>query len=140
YEENHMLLGLSRALNRNTAPAEIVQTIVDGLHEIMPFPWVGIQFGQSDMQVPDLSGKLVLSGTAPCDLKTLGRECEALFVSNTFPRLQAPGTTRLSKLVDSEVVAEPIMHDDQMIAVLVAGNKGGDDPGVQSFETQFISA
>src|SRR4051794_8706888 len=76
---------------------------------------------------------------AACDAKALHREFMTLLSTggSGFPRLQPPGSTSLAKLVDSEVVAEPIMHDDQMIAVLLAGNKGGEDPGVQSFETQF---
>jgi HD-GYP domain-containing protein (c-di-GMP phosphodiesterase class II) len=141
YEENQMLLGLSRALNRDVAATDIVQTICDGLREIMPFRWIGIRFAPSDQQVPDLSGKLVISGNPPCEVNRLELEIATMLNNSApFPRLQPAGSTAIAKLVDSEVIAEPIMHDDQMIAVLIAGNKGGDDPGVQSFETQFLSA
>src|SRR5262249_40193966 len=35
---------------------------------------------------------------------------------------------------------EPIKHDDHVLALLMAGNKHGDDSAVSSFETQFIEA
>ena len=143
YEENQMLLGLSRALNRDAGPAEIIRSICDGLMQILPFGWVGIRFGQDDQQVPGLSGALVLArASSPCDLAALEQEVGAILGGdlNRLPRLQPPDSSDITRLVGSEVVAEPILHDDVPIALLLAGNKGGDDPGVQSFETQFISA
>jgi HD-GYP domain-containing protein (c-di-GMP phosphodiesterase class II) len=141
YEENQMLLGLSRALNREASPAQIIQSICDGLMEIMPFGWIAIGFANNDKQVPELSGEMIMAGDPPCEPTALWREFAAILGGNitTLPRLHPRGSSAITNLVDSEVVAEPILHDDQTIALLLAGNKGGDDPDVSSFETQFIS-
>ncbi len=143
YEENDVLLGLSRALNRISSPAELVQKICDQLLDTLPFGWVMIQFQAKNKEVRDLADQHFLAGDPPCDRAALQRECAALLEAADRPdfvKLHAPGTSAISTLVTSEVITEPVLHDDRVIAILCAGNKHGEDPGVKSGETQFFAA
>lgn len=143
YEENNVLLGLSRALNRVSQPSDLVQKICDQLIETLPFGWVAIRFRAMNKAVRDLAGKMFIAGNPPCERAALERECAVMVqtaLEPGFEKLQNPGMTPLSTLVNSEVIAEPVMHDDELIAILTAGNKYGEDPGVKSGETQFFAA
>ena len=46
----------------------------------------------------------------------------------------------LATELSTEVLAEPIVHDGEVIGVLMAGNKGGDDPDLSSTEMQLADA
>lgn len=143
YEENDVLLGLSRALNRISEPPALVQKICDQLVETLPFNWVMIRFRAVNNEVRDLAGRSFVAGELPCKREALDREVTAMLDiagNPDFIKLQNPGDTSLATLVNSEVIAEPVMHDDRVIAILCAGNKYGDDPGVKSGETQFFAA
>ena len=143
YEENNLLFRLSHALNRVTQPVDLVQMICNELLKIFPFDWIGIRFREKNDEVRDLAGRLFLAGHAPCDPALLESETKALLQSvhgENWNRLLSPGKCGLATLVGSEVIAEPIRHDEQVLAMLMAGNKHGDDSAVSSFETQFIEA
>jgi len=73
YEENSVLMGLSRALNRDAGPVEIIESICQQLHETLPFGLLGIRLAATEKQVPELSEKLVLCGTPPAEAQKLER-------------------------------------------------------------------
>ena len=144
YEENNLLFRLSRALNCETPPAELVQMILNQLLEIFPFQWIAIRFRDHDRDVRDLSGKLLLAGHLPANAEDFDRLCARMIrelgVKDDWTKLLAPNESPIAAMVNAEIVAEPITHDNKVIGVMLAGNKQGPDAPISSFETQFLDA
>jgi HD-GYP domain-containing protein (c-di-GMP phosphodiesterase class II) len=144
YEENNLLFRLSRALNCETAPAKLVQMILNQLLDIFPFQWIAIRFRDHDRDVRDLSGKLLLAGQLPAALEEFDRLCgkmiRELGAKDDWTKLLLPHESPIAAMVNAEIVAEPITHDSKVIGVMLAGNKQGPDAPISSFETQFLDA
>jgi HD-GYP domain-containing protein (c-di-GMP phosphodiesterase class II) len=144
YEENNLLFRLSRALNCDTAPADLVQMILGQLLDIFPFQWIAIRFRDHDHDVRDLSGKLLLAGNLPANKENFDQLCakmlSELTAKDDWTKLLAPHESPIAALVNAEIVAEPITHDNKVIGVMLAGNKQGPDAPISSFETQFLDA
>ncbi len=143
YEETNLLFKLARYLNRIAVPRDMIDTACRQICQIMPFRWTAIQFKHSSDVAHDLDGCLFLAGDLPCDRDAFRQAADQLLAhtsTDNWTRLLQPDKDALASMVDSEVVLEPITHDDTVIGGLLAGNKQGPDPDVSSVETQFLDA
>lgn len=143
YEETNLLFRLARSLSCVRDPAELIQTLCNQLQQIMPFGWLAIRFHPHSGEVRDLAGRLMVAGQLPFELARLDEESLKLlsrFGGDDWTRLLEPHGSPLAALARSEVLAEPITHDDKVIGTLLAGNKTGADPQLSSMEMQFLDA
>jgi HD-GYP domain-containing protein (c-di-GMP phosphodiesterase class II) len=93
--------------------------------------------------VRDLAGRLIVAGRAPCDAPTLAEHVRALRPRagmSVIERILEPGAHPLATLAASQVLLQPIENEGEIVGVLLAGGKGGDDPALSSFETQLVEA
>jgi len=143
YEETILLFRLAGLMNSTAHPAQLIQAICDQIHEILPFSWLAVRFSPDSREVPDLAGRLILAGDLPCPTNTLDHAIVPLFEhadSDNWTRLLQPNASPLAALAHSEVLAEPITHDQRTIGLLVSGGKHGPDPDICSAEMKFIKA
>lgn len=143
YEETNLLFRMARYLNRIASPTQIMDAICAQAYEIMPFRWIAVQFNESPSVVKGLSGTLVMAGRLPCDQEAFQvASCQIVtgVALDNWTCLLDPAKNELAAMVGSEVVIDPIAHDNTVIGCLLAGNKGGPDPEVSSVETQFLDA
>ncbi|MBI1338260.1 MAG: HD domain-containing protein [Phycisphaera sp.] len=142
YEETQLLYQMGRMMNANAQPYEALTMACEQLRQVLEFGWVAIKLN-GHQPLAELSGSLVFSGELPCDIRDFTHECGALLADTTrdnWTRLLNPERHPLARLVNAEVITEPIIHDKQVIGVLMAGNKLGDDNEVSSVETQLVDA
>lgn len=146
YEEVNVLFRLSRFLNNITDPLELMNLLLQDIHGVLPFRWMALRF-HDDLPAlaltPELQGRLMLRGDVPCDREFLDAASRVMlqdWSADSWTRMLSPGTHPLAAQVSSEVLAEPIVHGDAVIGVLLGGNKGGDDPDLASTEMQFADA
>jgi HD-GYP domain-containing protein (c-di-GMP phosphodiesterase class II) len=146
YEETNLLFRLARLMNSLDDPAELVPTCCHQMLPIFPFKWIAVKFWERKNQVQGMTGVLVVAGDLRCDEGKFERVVIDQFAGNKhgdWTRLLLPGSGGVADLLDSEVIAETITHDGEVVGVLLAGNKQGACPmesDVTSGELQFIEA
>lgn len=143
YEETHLLFRLARLMNCEESPYQLMDTLCHQFQAVMPFNWVAVLFGSQDPVFEDLRTRLILSGNIPCPRESFLVEAQRLIepqAQDNWTRLLDPSGHPLAQLVNAEVAAEPIVHDNKQVGVLMAGNKRGPDPEMSSAETQFLDA
>ena len=120
-----------------------MQAVSQQIADIMSFNWIGIQFGESNSAASELAGKLFLTGELPCNHDLFRQKVQKLirqFSLDDWTRLHQPSQSDLASMVRSEILIDPIAHNNHVIGVLIAGNKHGPDPEVSSVETFFLDA
>jgi len=143
YEESNLLFKLTRHMNCTTDPAEMMNAACEETHSIMPFDWTAIQFNRSSLVTGKLAGRLFLTGNLPCNTHDFRIAVNQLLMHSSLDHwtgLLQPDHHAVATTVKSEVVINPITHDDVLVGSLLAGNKHGPDSEVSSVETQFLDA
>lgn len=142
YEETDLLYRMARLLNCGTDATRAIQTIGSQLQEVLPFGWMAIRFSPTSRGVRELAGQTIIAGEPPIEAGELGGMMDQLFDSpvQSWKKVHTPQRDELARRAGSEVVSEPITHDDKVIGVLLAGGKRGDDPNLSSVEIKFLDA
>jgi len=143
FEQTHLLFRLARLLNTRHDPVMMIEMVCRQIQPVLPFGWIALKFGTASCVLESLADKLIVAGGLPCDQERFNALAQAMTQrshSDDWTRLLDPADHELAALVKAEIVAELITHDDEPIGVLLAGNKGGDDPDVSSGEMQFLEA
>jgi HD-GYP domain-containing protein (c-di-GMP phosphodiesterase class II) len=143
YEETNVLYRMARLLNCVSDASQSVETIVNQLHQTLPFGWLAIRFGTTEGGVRELSGKTIMAGKLPCDPQLLKQVTDLMLDrqhENPQAQLLDPQHDPLAAATGGQVLTQPISHSDRLIGLLIAGNKSGPDPELSNFEMQFVSA
>ena len=143
YEEVSMLHRLGQTMNRVTDPPQFVSNMCEEMIENLPFGWIAIYFHEHDEVLPQLAGRTEVAGKPPCSLVLLRQEAEQLIQRadrEKWQLLPDPEHSELPRRADSEVVVHRITHDQRIIGLVLAGNKGGEDRVISSVETKFLEA
>lgn len=143
YEETYTLFRIMRFAASDGEPAMLVRTLAEHLLNVLPFAWISIQYRLSPQVVESLRGEMVLAGTLPVDRGAFNRmsaEIAKAFTADNWTRVLEPSSHELAKLVNAEVVCEPITYSGSVIGVVIAGNKTGKDPMLASPEMSFLEA
>ncbi|HMB95423.1 MAG TPA: HD-GYP domain-containing protein [Tepidisphaeraceae bacterium] len=143
YEETNLLYRMARLLNHVGDAAESVETIVTQLQQVLPFAWLAIRFNMQAAGVRELNGKTIIAGKLPCDVQLLKQLTDLQLDrrhDNSSPQLLEPQRDPLAAATGAQVLTQPICHSGRVIGMLIAGNKTGSDPQLNSFEMQFVSA
>jgi HD-GYP domain-containing protein (c-di-GMP phosphodiesterase class II) len=142
FETIDLLYSLGRSMNDLSQPRQFVEMVCQRIHGSMAFGWVAAWFG-NDAKVARLaSDDFALSGSPNIDmdylrsmLPTLVAQCEqagkALIV-NDFDGIPLPG--------DTQVLVQPVTRAGKVIGLMFAGDKGGDDPQVSSYDLHLLEA
>jgi HD-GYP domain-containing protein (c-di-GMP phosphodiesterase class II) len=143
YEETNVLYRMARVLNNVGDPSQAIAQVANQLQQVLPFGWLAIRISEKSQGVRDLAGKMLVAGQVPCDHSVIRQLSDPILSSGKASdraMLLHPQRDELARAVGAEVLAEHITHDDRVIGLLLAGNKGGPDPELSSFETQFLDA
>jgi HD-GYP domain-containing protein (c-di-GMP phosphodiesterase class II) len=142
-EESNLLFRLARMMNSDTTPSRLMAKVCEQLQEVLPFGWIAMKFRDDGVEVGDLAGRTLLSGHVPIVPAEFDRLAMAVihgWSGDERARLLEPARSEFASAAGSEIIAEPIAHDDKVIGALLAGNKANGDPDVTSGELQFMDA
>jgi len=146
YEETNLLFRIARLMNSLEDPAELIPTCLNQIHPVMEFKWIAVKFWVNQRYIKGLTGRLFIAGEPPCGNDDFERALVNEMserTSNNWTRLLEPTDPGLGSLLGSEVVVEQITHDDEVVGVLLAGNKAGTcamESDVTSGEMMFLEA
>ena len=143
YENIALLYGIGRSLRSIEAPIQMAQGICEQIRITQGFGWSVLRFERDPEDASGLSDACLISGDIPCDEQIFRKATWHLIQQQHdkhWDKLLQIGQHELADLVQSEVMLEPIRHDNQVIGVVMAGGKTGPDSEATSGDTQLLEA
>ena len=136
YEEINLLYTITGSMNSVNHPKRFVELACNELLQTLPYEWIGVQLRIGD-RLPRIGSELVYAGSAPANasgvVHSVANDIESTpIVSN--------GEDFVANRLGQATIIEPIMSDGNVIGVLVAANKQGDDPEASSVDIKLLSA
>lgn len=143
YENITLLYGIGRSMRSIAEPVRLAQGICDQILLTQGFGWSSVRLVADDQDVSGLSNACLTSGKMPCDEATFRKATNELIAEQYdkhWDKLLQIGQHPFADLMQSEVIIEPILHDDRVIGALIAGGKTGSDSEATSGDTQLLDA
>ncbi len=141
FETIDLLYGLGRSMGDLTRPDNFLEELVACLHRTMAFGWLGA-WVSPDARLPlDFCDRVFGTGDVPLTGSQLSK-----LVLDTRRLIDDPGSRILTRIEGvhmgpcDQVVVQPIMMAGDSCGYLVAGDKGGDDPQVSSYDLHLLEA
>ena len=145
YEEIHLYHTLIGNTSVSTTPTAFLNTVVEELHRVLPFSWIGVRVDMNSLNLPQIPNGIVISGPGldrqdgfcrfgDSMIKTMeGRE-PVIFDPSIDERFDVLGEC------GSSAVVCPIYGDSGVVGVLFAGTRSGDSEIASSIETKLLGA
>ncbi len=142
YETIDLLYSLGHSMNEPNEPAQFIETALTRLHEAMDFAWLGALFVNDPSQAPVVHDRLFTVGTPMMTEDALDRAVRELIQSLDDPRMRVILSDVEGFEPDGgpQVVVQPILRTGTVAGFLLAGDKGGNDPQVSSYDTHLLEA
>jgi len=143
YEQMSLLYQIAESMNRSTDPHGFVTMVCDLLLKTLDFEWIAVRFTSLTSLGRTIANDLVLVGKIPCSHTRYDRLAGELTTTAGIaerPMVLDRDDSELASLVRSEVFVNPLICDNDLAGLILAGNKGGHDPDVSTVDMQLISA
>jgi HD-GYP domain-containing protein (c-di-GMP phosphodiesterase class II) len=141
YEQTISLYRIGRSMNCLKDPEQFIQATCAHVRQVLGYEWVAVRYVTSSLAIDGLEDKYIISGGVPQpvdEFMACAKVCVDQMTEDSWTCVLSPGRHDLADLSGSQVIMEPIAHDQEVIGVLMAGGKQGDDPDVSSIETQLL--
>ncbi len=142
YETIDLLYALGHSMNEPNEPAQFIETALTRLHEAMDFAWLSALFVDDPARAPLVHDRLFTVGTPLMTEDALEQAIRSLVA-----RLEDPSMRVILSDVEGfepdggpQVVVQPILRKGTVAGFLLAGDKGGSDPQVSSYDTHLLEA
>lgn len=141
YESIDLFYGFGRSMNELAHPASVVRSICDRLFQTMNFGWLAARFVSDKSMAAQLASQLITVGTPSQPNESFARTTLDL-----LNHAEPDSPCFILNIVDPasheecQVLGQPIVCDGKLAGILTVGSKQGDDPHVNSYDTQLIEA
>ncbi|MBX3363263.1 MAG: HD domain-containing protein [Phycisphaeraceae bacterium] len=142
YETIDLLYSLGREMNEPNEPEQFVQRAIHRLHESLDFAWVAAIFVDDPRLAPVVNSRMFLYGQPT--MSPLELECA---IRNLIGRMEEPNIRHIISDATGfepdggpQIVVQPVLRDAVPAGFLLAGEKGGIDPQVSSYDTHALEA
>ncbi len=145
YEELNLLYTTIQGMSGVQRPSNFVTMVCQELLATLPFAWIGAQLADDEPRLKKLSGELILAGEPgqPVEtLRALGKRVLAKVKPNT-PLVLEPATNPQHAgfaNLGPTVLVHPVGRDDNIVGVLIAGEKRGPDRVISSIDMKLLGA
>ena len=140
YEQAHLLFRLAKIPEHPGACAAALADAIERLHGITHLGWVALQFVDDATAIHSLKGKRFLAGEPPIAKESFDTLLKAATNDPNAKLISREEESALAAATGAEVLLQPLTFEGKRLGMLAAGNNGGDDPGLSSFETQLFAA
>jgi len=142
YETIDLLYSLGYAMRELDEPERFVRLALGRLHETLDFAWIGVLFPEEIENLSSLRGRFFLDGQPTMDAERLEAASRALAESVEDPRTRqiVSGVPGFEPDGGPQVVTQPVLRGTTLTAILFAGEKGGTDPQVSSYDAHLLEA
>lgn len=137
FETIGVLYRIGRSMGNLEQPARFVQQVCDNVHASLAYRWVGVYLAERE----GLAEPMALAGTPPLTAAQLRPLLERLAADSAAPdRRILPQFGPIPPDEGGQTLVQRIHRPGRPAGVLVAGDKGGPDPQVSSYDTQLVEA
>jgi putative nucleotidyltransferase with HDIG domain len=136
YEEINLLYTITSNMNSVNNPKRFIELACNELLQTLPYEWIGVQLRIGD-RLPRIGSELVFAGNAPEEVSE--NVCSITNDIGTSPII-SNGDDFVSIRLGKATIIEPILSDGDVIGVLVAANKQGNDSEASSVDIKLLSA
>ncbi len=126
YEEINLLYSIGRAMKELVSADAFVTHVCQRMHETLPYRWIAIRFLHTYLASPKLSGRTFIEGVSD----TLDND--GMMLINEIVRHVSNADTHETTVFTAspegpEVLCRAITRDDNVVGVVIAAEKHGDD-------------
>ncbi len=142
YETINMLYGIGRSMTDLTQPLGFLEVVCNRLRDCLSFTWIAAVTDEDVGNGTENTFHKILSGTAP-ELETDFNDHLKFVLSEAREQSGNPDSQRHkseARLFGSQLVVQPILCGNSVVGAIVAGDKGGDDPHVSSYDTRLLES
>lgn len=145
YEEMNLLYTTIQSMSGVERPSRFVTIVCKELLATLPYAWIGAQLADDSGRLQRLSGQLIVAGEPGLSTETLRALCRRILarakpeVPMVLDPVSNPDHAGFAKLGQS-VLVHPVSRDDNVIGVLIAGEKRGPDPAVSNVDMKLLGA
>lgn len=154
YDTIDMLYSIGRSMRAPDAPTPFIKNVVERLHSVMHFGWVTARFLDGARVPRSLRNTLHTHGNLTCALageQSNSARCneEVVRALDEAAAQLGDGAKRwqilasnsvLSSKQAPQVLLQPISYEGRLVGVIAAGNKGGSDILISSYDLQLVEA
>lgn len=142
FETIELLYSLGRSMGDIGQPEEFVRRSMDRLASLMNFSWIACWFGAEARSARVGGERVMVAGPSPLDESVLQRVMPLIAA-------QCPSDGRSHIFTDTgelplprgvQYLAQPITRNGRLVGVMLACEKGGDDPQVSSYDIHLLEA
>lgn len=140
YETIELMQAVGQRMSDPSDPAAFVHGTLERLHETLDFAWVLLAVERNAGIAPSIDGEAFVVAEATMPEGDLINACHDLI------QRESPNELAILSDLDGfqpdrgpQVVVQPIVRNGQIVGRLLAGEKGGLDPQVSSYDTQILS-
>jgi HD-GYP domain-containing protein (c-di-GMP phosphodiesterase class II) len=143
YETIDLLYTLGRSMNDLTHPDKFIARLCERVKFTLSFGWVVVWTAdqQRSGHAPSPS-RFFSAGDLPLDRHALVRGFRKglTIVEGQATRAILTEIDGRALAGSGQILMQPIVRDGELVAVIAAGNKSGDDPQVSSYDIQLLEA
>jgi len=145
YEEMNLLYTMIQGMTVQQRPDRFVTITCEELLKTLPYAWIGAQFTADQEKCKSLADLLILAGSPPVPVDALKPLTQSLSrnVAAQYPSVIEPHRSPEFAdyaLLGRTVVLQPVIVAGQLIGVLIAGEKQGDDAAASNTDMKLLGA
>ena len=145
YEEMNLLYTIIQSMTVQERPERFIALACQELLATLPYAWIGVQFADNRDRIKNLAGRLIMAGEAsnpPGDVREVARRLLDRATAGEAMVLETAGNPgdRAFAVLGRTVIAHPIASDGEVIGLLIAGEKQGEDTAASSVDSKLIGA
>jgi len=143
YENITLLYGIGKSMSSIDGLHEMAHGICEQMRESQGFGWSAVRFKADANDISGLSDTCIHGGDLPCEEKSFRVETSKLLSSwsdSEWHQILSMNEHPFADLVRSQVILCPIRHDRNVIGMVLAGGKVGEDSEATSGDTQLLDA
>ena len=136
YEEINLLYTITGSMNSVNHPKRFVELACDELLQTLPYEWIGVQLRIGN-RLPRIGSELVFAGNVPAHISGTVRSITNEIGST--PMISS-GEDSVANHFGQATIIQPIVSDGEVIGVLIAAHKQGDDSEASSVDSKLLAA
>lgn len=142
FETIDLLYSFGRSMSDLAQPRRFVETVCQRVQASTSFRWVGAWFGADQKVASVIGGSLAVAGSGSVAPEELSLHLPSLLERS----VNEPKAMIINDLGgrplpdDGQLLVQPIARAGRVIGFMFAGDKGGDDPQVSSYDIHLLEA
>ena len=142
YETIDLLYALGHSTNEPNEPAQFIAGTLERLHETLEFAWISAVFVDDPADAPIVNARAFAAGSPTMPAHELERACRELIerVDPPMERHILSDVAGFDPDGGPQVVVQPILRTGRVAGFFLAGEKGGIDPQISSYDTHLLEA